>query len=224
MATGPSTNPNFIRQEQLAPTGVHDSHMYDPNATDDRIVVMYETYERARGARDMLTQAGVSSDAIQVLHGEAEAGDTDGTRDDSIGALGAGLWGAVQSLFSAGEEGPQHGYAEGLHRGHALLAVKPPQGQRAEIVRLIASTEPVDFDAKLEEWRSAGWNGIYAERGASEPQRTATPGSLPTTQAAASATSSPVGRASDVVTTGEPKGSSGSAPEATGIAGRPNPR
>ena len=44
------------------------------------------------------------------------------------------------------------------------------------MVRLLATTEPVDFDARLEEWRSAGWNGIYAQRDTYEPQRTAQPG------------------------------------------------
>src|SRR5579875_2480983 len=147
MANEPTSNPTFIRQEQLAPTGVHDTHLYDPNASDDQVLVMFETYERARTARDLLIENGIPRAAVDVLHGEAEADDAgfDYQRSEE------GFWGAVRSLFSAGEE-PQHGYAEGLRRGHALLRVRPPAGQRIEVVRLLATTEPIDFDARLEEW------------------------------------------------------------------------
>ena len=218
MANQPNTNPDFIRQEQLAPTGVHDTHLYDPNAADDRVVVMFETYERARAARDTLTAAGIPRSAIDVLHGEAGADDAGIEYERTE----PGFWTALRGLFGVGEE-PQHGYAEGLRRGHAMLAVRPAPGQRGEIVRLLASTEPLDFDARLEEWRTAGWNGIYASGAAAPPQRTAAPGMAPASQAAASATSSPAGRAADVVTTGESKGSSGAAVEGSGIAGQPNP-
>jgi hypothetical protein len=213
-----SRTPNFIRQEQLAPTGVHDTHFYDPNATEDQVVVMFESYERARSARDVLVEGGVPRASIDVLHGDAAADDA----GFEYQRTEQGFWGAVRSLFSAGEE-PQHGYAEGLRRGHALLRVNPAPGQRLEVVRLLATTEPLDFDARLEEWRSAGWNGIYAQRDTYEPVRTSAPGAMPASQPAASATTTAVGRSSDVVTTGEPKGTSGAAVEGSGVAGQPNP-
>jgi hypothetical protein len=218
MTDQPTRNPNFIRQEQLAPTGVHDTHFYDPNAADDQVLVMFETYERARAARDLLVENNVPRAAIDVLHGEADAEDSAVPYERSE----EGFWGAVRSFFSAGEE-PQHGYAEGLRRGHALLRVRPPAGTRLEVVRLVATTDPIDFDARLEEWRSAGWNGIYAQRGAYEPQRTGQPGAPSASQAADSARTTALGRAADVVTTGEPKGTSGSSVEGSGVAGLPNP-
>jgi hypothetical protein len=218
MTDEPSKNPNFIRQEQLAPTGVHDTHFYDPNATEDQVVVMFETYERAQAARDVLVGGGIPRESVDVLHNDAAEEDA----GFAYPRTPSGFWGAMRNLFSAGEE-PQHGYAEGLRRGHALLRVKPAPGQRLEVVRLLATTEPLDFDARLEEWRSAGWNGIYAEREASEPVRTASPGAMPASQPAASATTTALGGSADVVSTGQPKGSSGAAVEGSGIAGQPNP-
>ncbi len=216
MTNEPTKNPIFTRQEQLAPTGQHDTHFYDPNATDDQIVVVFETFDRARAARDVLAEANVPRSAIDIVHGEAEEGDAGFTYERTD----RGFWSAITSLFSAGEE-PQNSHAEAVSRGHAVMRVQPPSGQRAEIVRLLGSLEPIDFDARLEEWRSAGWNGIYAQREAYDPAVTASPGVAPASQAAASAASSPTGRAADIVSTGEPKGTSGSSVESTGVAGAP---
>lgn len=214
MANETTGNPMFTRQDQLAPTGMHDTHLYDPAATDNQIVAMFETYERARSARDQFVDAGVESRAIDIVDRTAEEG---GERRYESG----GLWGALKSMFVPDEDA--HGYAEGVERGHAMLVVRPRPEAREQVIHLLEQADPVDFDARLEEWRSAGWNGIHAGQTQYEATRTAAPGMAAATLPAGSATTTAAGRATDVVSTGEPKGTSGAAVEATGAAGAANP-
>jgi uncharacterized protein (TIGR02271 family) len=146
------TNTN-ARADTLNQAAAHDTGIYDPNIHDNQIVAMYETEARARAARDTLISNGVPERAVQVTNNEQDRsfGDPDYQRSES------GLWGALKNLFMPNEEA--HGYAEGVRRGHAILVVHPDTTMdRHGLVELLESTDPVDFDAKLEEWRQAGYS------------------------------------------------------------------
>jgi len=148
-----SYNNTNTRAETLNQAAAHDTGIYDPNIHDNQIVAMYETEARARAARDALVSNGVPERAISITSGEQGrlAGGVDYERSDS------GLWGSIKRLFMPDEEA--HGYAEGVRRGHAILVVQPDATMdRHRIVELLESTDPVDFDAKLEEWRQAGYS------------------------------------------------------------------
>ena len=141
------------RADTLNQTAAHDTGIYDPNIHDNQIVAMYETEARAQAARDTLVSNGVPERAVQVTAGEQDhlAGSADYEHNNT------GLWGSIKSLFMPHEEA--HGYAEGIRRGHAILVVQPDATMdRHRIVELLESTDPVDFDAKLEEWRQAGYS------------------------------------------------------------------
>ena len=146
------TNSN-TRTDTLNQGAAHDTGLYDPNVHDNQIVALYDSETRARAARDTLVANGVSQQAIRI---------TDRTQDRFVGGVDyehndTGLWGAIKSLFVPDEEA--HGYAEGIRRGHAILVVQPDATMdRHRVIELLEGTDPVDFDAKLEEWRQAGYS------------------------------------------------------------------
>ena len=132
------------------PAASYGSGNYDPDMHDNKIVAMYETTAAAEAARDTLKDAGVPLRAIYIVDRSFDR------RGDTDSEVGTGVWGAIKSLFMPDEDA--HGFAEGVRRGHSMLVVDPtglPDRQR--IIELLENTDPVDFDAKLEEWRQAGY-------------------------------------------------------------------
>ncbi len=142
--------------------GSHDTGLYDPNRHDNQIVAMFATEADAKTARDRLIAAGIPDRAIRF---------TDRGQDRFVGGVDyerndGGLWGSIKSLFMPDEDA--HGYAEGVHRGHAMLVVQPDASMdRHKIITTLEQCNPVDFDAKLEEWRQTGYtHPNYAAAGA----------------------------------------------------------
>ena len=136
----------------LAPAG-HDVHLYDPNIHDNQIVAIYDTRAQAEAARTALTNAGVDNGAIEVIDKEAS---TAAPHADQ-----AGFWGTIKSLFAPDEDA--HAYGTAMGRGHAMVIVYPAQtANRRQIIDVLESTSPLDFDAKLEEWRQAGYDYSHA--------------------------------------------------------------
>ena len=159
MAMDP-TFTNTDRATSLS-SGAHDTGLYDPALHDNQIVAMYDTLAHANAARDSLVAAGVAASSIQVVDQSSATGMTTGstTTEDE------GIWGSIKSLFAPDDD--LHGYAEGVRRGHAVLTVTPSgQADRSHIIDVLESTNPVDFDAKLEEWRQAGYTGHSTAIGA----------------------------------------------------------
>jgi hypothetical protein len=144
------TNTN-MRAESLNQAAAHDTGLYDPNVHDNQIVAMFENDEKAQVARDALVSNGIPESAIHVSNkGE-------GVTDVSNAEDNGGLWGVIKSLFMPDVEA--HAYGEGLRRGHAVVVVQPTaEMDRHRIITVLESSNPVDFDAKLEEWRQAGYN------------------------------------------------------------------
>ncbi len=141
-----------MHSDTLNQAAARETGIYNPNVHDNQIVAMYETDARARAARDVLVSNGIPEHAIQITAGEQDrlAGGADYEHSNS------GLWASIKNLFMPHEEA--YGYAEGVRRGHAVLVVQPDATvDRHQIVELLESTNPVDFDAKLEEWRQAGY-------------------------------------------------------------------
>lgn len=150
------TNTN-TRADSLNQAAAHDTGLYDPNVHDNQIIAMFENDAKARAARDALVSNGIPESAVHLSGKGQGVADVSNAED-----AGGGLWGAIKSLFMPDEEA--HGYAEGVRRGHAVLVVQPTaEMDRHQIIAVIEKSGPVDFDAKLEEWRQAGYN--YAGSG-----------------------------------------------------------
>ena len=147
--------------EKLNQTTVHDTSIYDPQAPDDQIVTVYETAQDAEVARSAVIAAGVPDTAVRLVDRNPEAFEAGVDYETHDG----GLLGAIRSFFT-GDDSRAHGYTEGVRRGHAVLITNPPPGLRLAAVKALESANPINFDARLEEWRSAGWDNLHAEQAA----------------------------------------------------------
>ena len=143
------------RSENLNREPDDDAESYDPNRHDNQIVALYETDARAHASRDALLAAGVPASAVQVVaRSDYAAADTT--------TPGQGLWGAIKSLFVPDEDVTAYGHAV-QHHGHAMLVVTPGiTMDRRRVIEALEGTDPIDFDAKLEEWRQSGADGSAA--------------------------------------------------------------
>ena len=144
---------NDMRSDALNNAAAHDKGLYDPNTHDNQIVALYETMAEANKARDMLVHAGVSSESIQVMDKSSDtmAGGVD------YEAGNQGMWGAIKSLFIPDEEA--HAYNHAISKGHAMVVVSPARtANREAVIHTLESSNPIDFDAKLEEWRQSGYD------------------------------------------------------------------
>jgi uncharacterized protein (TIGR02271 family) len=142
---------------------------------------MFETYDRALAARDVLVSAGIDRSRIEIL---AQSGTADDAsfhyeRNDE------GIWGAIKRLFVPDED--THVYAEGMRRGYAMLVVRSGAGDQEQIIRLLESQDAVDVETHAANWRQSGWSGLHEGYSAWQSQRTSLSGGA--TAAAAGATS-----------------------------------
>lgn len=131
----------------------YDTGLFDPNVHDNQIVALYETDEDARSARDKLVAAGLEAGAVQVTDRQADrmAGGVDYEKGDQ------GIWGAIKGLFMPDDDA--HAYNHAVDKGHAMVVVTPTAStDRHHIIEVLESTGPIDFDAKLEEWRQSGYD------------------------------------------------------------------
>jgi len=128
------------------------------------VVAMFETYDRALAARDVLVSAGIDRSRIEVLarSGGAEDASFHYERNDE------GIWGAIKSLLMPDDE--SHIYAEGIRRGYAMLVVRTGAGDQEQIISLLESQDAVDVETHAAEWRQSGWSGMHAGQAAWETQ------------------------------------------------------
>ncbi len=59
-----------------------------------------------------------------------------------------------------------HGLAEGVRRGHALLVLHPALETRNRVIEILEASNPIDFDARLEQWRTDGWRNLAEQEAA----------------------------------------------------------
>lgn len=132
----------------------HDTHLYDPARHDNQIVAVFEDQGAAERAQDALRQAGVPADAMHVIHhGGAPAAEKKGTIGDQVLSAFMGLFSSEHDLD----------YAHAIGQGHAMLVVMPREGvDRPLVIETLERSGALDFDAKLEEWRQAGYSNAGA--------------------------------------------------------------
>ncbi len=174
-------NGNLITHP-AGPQSGHPTYLYDPTRHDDQVVVMYETEAAAQAAIDALGAEGLAGDARI----------TDRTEDGANAGVNAeggstGLWGSLKGLFAPDDE--VHGLAEGVRRGHALLVLHPALETRNRAIEILEASGPIDFDAKLEQWRTDGWRNLAQQEAATmgaETDARPRPGMRDTTRGSAS--------------------------------------
>jgi uncharacterized protein (TIGR02271 family) len=55
--------------------------------------------------------------------------------------------------------GDAHAFAEGVRRGHSLIAVRCDDDDVAEVIRILDGDDALDLDQHQSTWRSEGWTG-----------------------------------------------------------------
>ena len=151
-------NGNLITHPAGPQTG-HPTHLYDASVHDDRIVVMFATKAAAQAALDRLAAEGLAGDAAV----------TDRTADGANAGVNTeggdtGLLGSIKGLFAPADAA--HGLVEGVRRGEALLELHPALDSRDRVIEILAASDPIDFDAKLEHWRTDGWRNLAQQEAA----------------------------------------------------------
>ena len=144
---------NDTRSDTLNNAAAHDSGLYDPNTHDNQIVALYDTMAEANAAKQALVNAGIDGGSVQVMDKSADsmAGGVDYESGNQ------GFWGAIKSLFVPDEDA--HAYSHAIDKGHAMIVVSPSRtSNREQIIHVLEGTNPIDFDAKLEEWRQSGYD------------------------------------------------------------------
>ena len=156
----------------LNQAAAHDTSLYDPTIHDNQIVALYETDAQARSAQQTLVSAGFPATSMQIVARDSGAA-TSGTTG-ATGVADEGLWGSIKSLFVPDED--RTTYNTAVARGHAMLVVTPTGSMdRQHLIHTLESTDPLDFDAKLEEWRQSGYDTTGSAMGTST-SNTATAG------------------------------------------------
>ena len=142
----------------------HDTHLYDPERHDNQIVAVFEDDAAAARAQDELRQAGVPESAMRLV--SAPVASTPAEPESA----GDQILGAFMSLFGSSED-HQH-YAQAVGHGHAMLVVTPSgEIDRHHLIEVLERSNPIDFDAKLEEWRQAGYEGMAEPQAATAGER-----------------------------------------------------
>ena len=168
----------------LNQAAAHDGGLYDPSIHDNQVVALYDTDAQARAAQQVLVQAGFPTSAMHVMarNGAASStttADASGMGYQSTGSESesAGIWASIKSLFLPEED--RTSYRHAIDRGHAMLVVTPDHSMdRHHLLHVMESTDPLDFDAKLEEWRQSGYDSSSAMTAAT--QGTTTTGMMTT--------------------------------------------
>lgn len=88
-------------------------------------------------------------------------------------ATGAATGGIVASLVNMGVNEDEAGYyAEGVHRGGALVTVQIDDNWESRVVDIMSRHRPVDIRRSADEWRRSGWTGFDASDSAYGTQMT----------------------------------------------------
>jgi hypothetical protein len=163
---GGSTTNTDGRSDSYNATAAHDTGLYDPARHDNQIVAVFESRARADEARAALLAAGIPDGAVQVLDrtaGDLASGASQAEDRGGSSSPGQGFWDVLTSLFAP--DADYRAYQGAIGDGHAMVLVTPAPGMdRQQVIEVLRRSEPVDFDAKLEQWRQAGYGDTGAPR------------------------------------------------------------
>ena len=154
----------------------HDSGLYDPNVHDNQIVAVFENEAAARTARDALLTAGVPSQQVNVV-GHVAGDAAKGASEAEDKTVGDQILTAFVGLFTSDDH---KDYTHAVDRGHAMVVVTPSgDTDRHQVIQVLEHNHPIDFDAKLAEWRQAGYDQSGAARAGEGERRVGQRETLP---------------------------------------------
>jgi hypothetical protein len=130
-------------------------------ATGEVIAAMFADRAAAEAARDALVADGIATGGIDIVDQPAHP---PGVTQAQAHAASHGLWTRIREMFVPHQHA--HGYAEGVERGHAMLFVRDGTGQHDRIIALLERQHPIDVMNRVQEWTTAGWNGVHRSQAA----------------------------------------------------------
>src|SRR5512143_1280036 len=156
------------------------------------IIALYEDYKTAEAAaKQLIRDKKLKTQDVSLLTYESEPrADTSHESNSGDNTLLAQKLGSRRdlgtvhnTLVSLGVNDSDAGaFAEGLRRGHTLLAVQADEAAGADIHQILARHQPINITERTEQWRKTGWAGFQpdakqytAEQIAAERKRYAAP-------------------------------------------------
>ena len=121
------------------------------------VVGVFERYESARHAANLLHDSGFGEDAVHLTDGGGTAADEHRGTWDSIRSFFAEVFGADRDA-----DRMMSPYAEAVRRGCAVVKVDVDDADEPRVDRarqVLESAGAVDIDERVAEWRDQGWSG-----------------------------------------------------------------
>src|ERR671923_1633527 len=125
------------------------------------LVALYDTFTDAeRVVQELIDDGFARSDIHLALdHSKSHTAHTAAVEWDSA-YEGANLIDTLADLGVPYEEA--HAYAEGVHRGSALVVVESSDDRAERGMAILQRLHPVDLHARTAQWRQEGWTGSDA--------------------------------------------------------------
>ncbi len=124
------------------------------------VTCLFNSESQASSIVRKLEDAGFTQGKICLFSKTGNNRIWDGTSDDASGLSHD----RVEDYLSRNGV-PQHdarAYAEGVRRGHALVAVRCDDDEVNEVIRIMDNEDALDIDERQAAWRSEGWTGSGA--------------------------------------------------------------
>ncbi|MFD1882579.1 hypothetical protein [Paracoccus pacificus] len=129
----------------------------ETDAMSRDISALFDYREEANRAVAALAEAGIANVG---LTGDDNAGYSADNRDYAIDTRDheRGFFEAIGDFFFPDKD--RYSFAEGLNLGAFLVTVRQvPADRYDEVLNILDDAGAVDMDARVAEWRSAGWAG-----------------------------------------------------------------
>lgn len=131
---------------------------------DGTLVALYTTTEAAERTRRRLIELGVPGGQVSLV-GEERAGST----ADYVQSENDGFFRALKDFFLP--ERDLYTYREGIRRGAKMVTAHVPAQMMDGVRAAMEEADPLDIDASLSEWRSAGWSDFGTVKGNEADER-----------------------------------------------------
>ena len=135
------------------------------NASETRIVGVFDDYDSANKAAQDLLSEGFPRDRINIVSNfkTGAAGSTVIEYDRPQEQEGGGITGWFRRMFGrdVSEEEQGH-FAEAVRRGNALLTVDAEPGQVERATRIMNDNGAIDIDQRVAFYREGGYSGYNA--------------------------------------------------------------
>ncbi len=113
------------------------------------LTAFFDTMAEAESAAARVEAAGIQRSDIRIVEGSEQG--TAEVNNESFG-----FWDSLADFFFPDDD--RAAYAEGLRRGGYMLSAVVSTHQSAEVSDILDDEGVVDFDERVENWRSEGWD------------------------------------------------------------------